>query len=128
MFGNKIRNVSLDVVNASGFAAFVGFGADDFHLRGLAYVRFGKKVARVNAAGGWPPICVGRRGKIIQSDFVGFLVYTMRGIPNACDSHGAKEENHNEKDQKNFDESAAGFGRSSGRRSGLRRSLRRRLR
>jgi hypothetical protein len=127
MFGNEVRRVSLDVVSASGVGTFAGFGADDFYFYGLAYVYFRKQAARIDAAESWPAICI-RRGQVIQSDLMNFLLYAVRDIPNARDADGTKNENHNEKNQKNFDESAAGLGRSSGRRSGLRRGLRRCLR
>jgi hypothetical protein len=58
MSGDKIRNISLDVVDTSGFAAPVGLGADNFHLHGLAYVLFRKKAARVDAAQSRSAICV----------------------------------------------------------------------
>jgi hypothetical protein len=65
-----------------------------------------------------------------------FLIYTMRHIPDAGDSDGAKNENYNQEDKQDFDERAARFGRSCGGRwstgsrcrrpwlrSGLRRGL-----
>ena len=133
MSGDKIGDLSLDVVNASGVIAFADFGADDFHLRCLAYVRLRKEAARIDSAESRAAICV-RGGQVVQSDFVKLLSCAVRDIPNACNTDSAEEENHHEKDQKYFDERAAGFGRSSGgslrpgsRRCGprLRRGLRR---
>jgi hypothetical protein len=42
-----------------------------------------------------------------------FLFHTMRHIPDAGDSGGAKNENYDEKDKQDFDERAARFGWSS---------------
>src|SRR6266436_1357070 len=59
MLGDEIGHVSLDTVSASWFAAFLCFGAHDFHFRGLGNVCFRKKTAGIDAAESWPTICVG---------------------------------------------------------------------
>ena len=113
MLGDEIGHVSLDIVNASWFAAFLCFGADDVHLRGLANVCFRKQTAGIDAAESWSTICAGCCGQIVQADFVDFLFYAVRDVPNACDSDGAEQENHDKEDEKNFDESVARLCRSS---------------
>lgn len=98
MFGNEIYIISHDAVLATRVASLGPFGAHDVHLHRLAYVRFRKQAARIGAAEDRPSMLVCCRRKIIQTDLMNFLFYTVGDIPYTGNSGGAEQENHNQKD------------------------------